>query len=75
MRVFKMMVATTKVMASVSKANSSPRTDLTLNTTAPKARPSSAATSAATGRVSRNGQFKLADKPAEVYKPIPKKAP
>ena len=70
-----MMVATTKVMAKVSNANNSPRTAFTRNTTAPKARPSKAAINAAIGSVNKNGQFKLADKPAEVYSPMPKKAP
>jgi hypothetical protein len=49
------MVPSTKVMASVSSAKSSPRTPLTRNTTAPRATPSSAATSPATGSVQRNG--------------------
>ena len=75
MRVFSTMVPTTKVMASVSSANSSPRTDLTRNTTEPRAMPSSAAIRAAAGRVQRKGQFRLADSPAEVYMPMPKNAP
>src|SRR3546814_6789855 len=75
MRVLSTMVPTTKVMASVSSANSSPRTDLTRNTTAPSAMPSRAASSAAAGRVQRNGQFRLAASPAEVYMPMPKNAP
>ena len=49
------IVPMTKVIASVSSANSSPRTPLTRNTTAPSATPSSAATAAATGSVQRNG--------------------
>ena len=75
MRVFSTMVPTTKVTASVSSANSSPRTDLTLNTTTPRPRPSKAAISAAAGRVHKKGQFRLAARPAEVYMPMPKKAP
>ena len=50
------IVPMTKVIARVSRANSSPRTPLTRNTIAPSATPSSAATAAATGSVQRNGQ-------------------
>ena len=74
-RVLSTIVPTTKVMASVSRANNSPRTALTLKTTAPSAAPNSAASAAATGKVARNGQFRFAAKPAEVYMPMPKKAP
>jgi hypothetical protein len=57
--VFSTIVASTKVTASVSNANSSPRTARTRNTTAPSARPSAVATAAATGSVARNGQSNL----------------
>ena len=42
-------------MASVSNANSSPRTPRTRKTTSPIPQPSSAATSPASGSVTRNG--------------------
>jgi hypothetical protein len=73
--VFVTMVPTTKVIASVSNANSSPRTPLTRNTTAPSATPSSAATSAATGSVHRNGHSQRASSVLVVYMPAPKNAP
>ena len=75
MAVLPMMVATTKVTASVSSANSSPRTPCTRNATAPTPTPMAAATSAATGKVQRNGQSNLAASVAEVYTPAPKNAP
>ena len=75
MRVFSTMVPTTKVTASVSKANNSPRTDLTRNTTTPKPTPSKAANKAAAGKVHKKGQLRLAARPAEVYMPMPKNAP
>jgi len=70
-----MMVATTKVTASVSSANSSPRTPLTRNTTKPMKRPSSAGTAAAKGSVARKGRSALPASTAVVYTPTPKKAP
>ncbi|MCC2636240.1 MAG: hypothetical protein K0S48_4126 [Ramlibacter sp.] len=70
-----MMVATTKVTASVSSANNSPRTALTRKTTKPMNSPSSAGSKAAKGKVARNGQFHLPASTAVVYMPTPKKAP
>ncbi len=55
MGVLSTIVASTNVAASVSSANSSPRTWRTRKTTAPSPSPSSAATSAAAGSVHRNG--------------------
>ena len=60
------MVARTNVTASVSSANSSPRTRFTRNTTAPSAIASSAASGAATGSVARNGQSNLPESVAVV---------
>ncbi len=57
--VLRMMVATTKVTARVSSANSSPRSRFMRNTTAPMATPSSAAIAAAIGTVGRNGTLRL----------------
>ncbi len=73
--VLTMTVPITKVTASVSSANTSPRTPLTRNTTAPSATPSTHANSAAAGSVHRNGQSKRAISVALVYRPVPKNAP
>jgi hypothetical protein len=75
MGVFRMMVATTKVTASVSSANSSPRTARTRNTANPRPSASSAGIRAASGSVARNGQFNLPENTAVVYMPMPKNAP
>ena len=71
MGVLMMMVATTKVTARVNSAKSSPRTALTRNTTAPSRTPSTAGSSAAKGKVARNGQSSLPARAAVVYMPTP----
>jgi hypothetical protein len=75
MRVLPMMVARTKVTASVSSANSSPRTPFTRKATAPTPTPITAATSAAIGNVQRKVQPKVTASVAAVYTPAPWKAP
>ena len=64
----------TKVTASVSRANSSPRSRFMRNTTVPMPTPSNAAIAAATGTVTRNGTFALVVSVAVVYMPTPKNA-
>ncbi len=75
MGVLTITVPSTKVTASVSSANTSPRMPLTRNTMAPTTRPSTQATAAAAGSVDRNGQPALSISVALVYRPAPKKAP
>jgi hypothetical protein len=75
MGVLRMMVATTKVMASVSRLNSSARTLRTRKATAPIKAPASAGMMAANGSVHKNGMSILVASVAVVYMPMPKKAP
>ncbi len=70
-----MMVATTKVAASVSSENNSARTACTRKATAPSSAPNSAATAAAAGSVQRKGMSNFVASVAVVYMPMPKKAP
>ena len=61
-----MMVARTKVIASVSSANSSPRSARTRNTIDPRINPKRAAQPAASGSVARKDQLYWATSAAVV---------
>ena len=72
--VLRMMVAMTKVTASVSRAKSSPRRRFSRKTTAPMPTPNRAAMAPAAGTVARKGTPNLVVSVAVVYMPTPKKA-